>query len=182
MLPDQDPGNGRSFYPALLSLRCSRQHTDMSSIAENWTDQSSRLSWKVQLQRRCPSWIPDCRYDKVSNLLAADHFYTSGEHPLMLDISNSTNTLTWKGVEVDTVASYGDRLASYGFGFKPYQEEVDFGQMAWSLFARQPSCSTATKGGDWRFEPDFYQTLTVGVGNSGKMVAKEIKFQPDAEV
>jgi hypothetical protein len=39
---------------------------------------------------------------------------------------------------MDTIMAYGDRLASDGFDFVTYQEEIDFIRMAWAMFSERP--------------------------------------------
>jgi len=134
-------------------------------------------------QSEWPSWAPDWRHDKASNALSTTSstsaYNTTGTQPLAIDISNKVNSISLQGIEVDTIIAYGDRLASYGFGFVTYQEEVDFVKMAWALFSQRPPDTFASNTYD-DAAAAFIQTLTAGLSNNNRLVSEDPSFQADA--
>jgi hypothetical protein len=121
-----------------------------------------------------PSWIPDWRQDKASNVLlmmqSADTYNASGDQPLQVGISDNPYTLSLQGIEADVITAYGDKLASYGFGYVTYKEEVDFARMAWDL--SQP-LRTLDLNMDKNIPSTFIRTLATGFST-------ESSFQEDA--
>jgi hypothetical protein len=75
--------------------------------------------------------------------------------------------------------AYGDRLASYGFGYVTYQEEIDFINVAWALSKQQPSDHT-TAGKYEDIASTFVQTLTSGLGITSIIATKNASFHADA--
>jgi len=110
-----------------------------------------------------PSWIPDWRQDKDSNVLlmmqSADTYNASGDQPLQVGIDENPYTLSLQGIEADVITAYGDKLASYGFGYVTYKEEVDFARMAWEL---SQSLHTSETVMDESIISNFVQTLVTG--------------------
>jgi hypothetical protein len=128
----------------------------------------------TSLQPNWPSWVPDWRQAKASNILltmqCTDTYNASGDQSLCVDISRNANTLSLQGIEVDVITAYGDKLASYGFGYVTYQEEVDFARMAWELVqSLHPSGSNT----DDNITSTFIQTLVTGPSN-------DFSFEADA--
>lgn len=82
-----------------------------------------------------PSWVPDWRHGKASNALStsstANMYNASANQPLAVGVSDHINSLMIQGIEADVVAASNDRLASYGFVYITYQEEIDFARTAW---------------------------------------------------
>jgi hypothetical protein len=141
-------------------------HAGTSSILADW-----------------PSWVPDWRHDKASNALSskrtADVYNASKHQSLVVGISNNINVFTIQGTEADVVMAYGDRLASYGFGFVTYQEEIEFVQTAWTLLMRRPlSTPVSPKAND--LVGGFIQTLTAGLSNAHKPIYEDSSFLEDA--
>ncbi|KAF2124673.1 hypothetical protein P153DRAFT_325963 [Dothidotthia symphoricarpi CBS 119687] len=130
-----------------------------------------------------PSWAPDWRHDKASNALStkwsAGAYNTGGDQSLAIGISNDVNTLSLQGIETDTIAAYGDRLASYGFGYVTYQEEIDFVKMAWALFMQRPLDTSASDTDDG-VANTFIHTLTAGLSNTNKLASEDPTYQADA--
>jgi hypothetical protein len=131
----------------------------------------------------CPSWAPDWRHEKASNALStkwcADAYNASGDQPLSISISSNVNALPLQGIVADTIVAYGDRLASYGFGFVTYQEEIDFVRMAWALYIRRPFGTSVPNTHD-DAAGTFIQTLTAGLSNTYTLVSEDSNFQADA--
>jgi hypothetical protein len=111
----------------------------------------------ASLEANWPTWVPDWRQGSVANPLltmrSADTYNASGDQPLDVKTSDDGNRLTLQGIEADFVTAYGDRLASYGFGYVTYQKEVDFVRAAWRLLSSADDDTIAT----------FIQTLTAGL-------------------
>jgi hypothetical protein len=119
------------------------------------------------LEANWPTWAPDWRHGSVANTLltmrSADTYNAGGDQPLSVEISDNANRLTLQGIEADSVEFYGDRLASYGFGYVTYQEEVDFVRTAWILLSSTDEDNIAT----------FIQALTAGL-------SKDLSSRADA--
>jgi hypothetical protein len=137
----------------------------------------------MSLLSDCPSWAPDWRHEKASNALStkwcADAYNASGDQPLSIGISSNVNALPLQGIVADTIVAYGDRLASYGFGFVTYQEEIDFVRMAWALYIRRPFGTSVPNTHD-DAAGTFIRTLTAGLSNTYKLVSEDSSFQADA--
>lgn len=120
----------------------------------------------ASLESNWPSWTPDWRHDKASNTMltmqCANTYHASGDQALCIGISESANTISLQGIEADVITAYGDKLASYGFGYVTYREEVDFVRMAWGLL--QPSITPASSSED-DVARAFIETLTAGLSN-----------------
>ncbi|KAI8939245.1 hypothetical protein NX059_005071 [Plenodomus lindquistii] len=132
-----------------------------------------------------PSWVPDWRHEKASNALStsqtADIYNASEGQPLCLGYSRIANALPVQGIEVDYIVAYSDRLASYGFGYVTYQEEVDFVQMASALYARRPFSNSYTMPGtDFERARMIIQTLTANLTNTYSRASEDPEFQADA--
>ncbi|KAH3954369.1 hypothetical protein HBI56_046650 [Parastagonospora nodorum] len=121
-----------------------------------------------------PSWVPDWRQDKASNILSmmqgTDTYNASGDQSLQVGISENPYTISLHGIEADVITAYGDKLASYGFGYVTYQEEVDFARMAWEL---SQSIHTSDSDMNESIISTFIQTLVTGFST-------EPSFQEDA--
>jgi hypothetical protein len=75
--------------------------------------------------------------------------------------------------------AYSDRLASYGFGYVTYQEEIDFVRLAWGLSMQRPLETPDS----YRYDDvvrTFVQTLTAGLSNTKKLASEEPSFHADA--
>jgi hypothetical protein len=130
-----------------------------------------------------PSWVPDWRHEKASNELWSkqnSHMYNASKgEPLTVGISRNSNSVALQGFQVDALVAYGDRLASYGFGFVTYQEEIDFVRAAWSLFLRRSAgSSNMLEGRD--LASTFIRTLTAGLSNANKPISEDPGFFKDA--
>jgi hypothetical protein len=130
-----------------------------------------------------PSWVPDWRHDKASNALSTaggvDEYNAGSDQPLEIGLSDNDNALLVQGIEADAIVAYGDRLASYGFGYVTYQEEIDFINVAWALFKQRSSDPSAAS----RYEDvpgTFVQTLTAGLGSASISATKNASFHADA--
>ena len=114
-----------------------------------------------------PSWVPDWRQNKASNTLttmpSAKNHNASGNGSLSMGFSDNSAILSLEGIDVDHVAAYGHKLASYGFGYVTYQEEIDFVNMAWGLV--EPSETASASNADKAVIRRFIQTLTAGQNN-----------------
>ncbi|KAF3053389.1 hypothetical protein E8E11_011834 [Didymella keratinophila] len=130
-----------------------------------------------------PSWVPDWRLGKTSNALStsstASMYNASADQPLAVGMSDHINALVIQGIEVDVVAASNDRLASYGFGYITYQEEIDFARTAWML-----ASSLSDDGSNVPVAKDrasmLIQTLTAGLSNTGKPTTEDVGFLSDA--
>jgi hypothetical protein len=130
-----------------------------------------------------PSWVPDWRHDKASNALSTaggvDVYNAGSNQPLAIGENDNYNALSIQGIETDTIVAYGDRLASYGFGYATYQEEIDFINGAWALFKQRLSGpTTASKYED--VACTFVQALTAGLGSTSIIATKNASFHADA--
>ncbi|KAG9187586.1 hypothetical protein G6011_05457 [Alternaria panax] len=114
-----------------------------------------------------PSWVPDWRQNRalitLSTMQSADAYNAGGSESLYMSFDDNADTLSLKGIEFDHVAAYGHKLASYGFGYVTYQEEVDFVKMAWGLV--QPSDPSSASYANRTLMRRFIQTLTAGQGH-----------------
>jgi hypothetical protein len=80
-----------------------------------------------------------------------------------MGFSDNSAILSLEGIDVDHVAAYGHKLASYGFGYVTYQEEIDFVNMAWGLV--EPSETASASNADKAVIRRFIQTLTAVQNN-----------------
>lgn len=130
-----------------------------------------------------PSWVPDWRHGKASNALStsstASMYNTSANQPLAVGISDHINSLVIQGIEVDVVAECNDRLASYGFGYITYKEEIDFVRTAWILANRLFNDDSNVSVAKDRAAM-LIQTLTAGLSNTGKPTNEDAEFLNDA--
>ncbi|EAT90238.2 hypothetical protein SNOG_02026 [Parastagonospora nodorum SN15] len=121
-----------------------------------------------------PSWVPDWRQDKASNILSimqgADTHNASRDQSLQVGISENPYTISLQGVEADVITAYGDKLASYGFGYVTYKEEIEFARAAWDL---SQSIHTSDSNMNGSISSTFIQTLVTGFST-------EPSFQEDA--
>jgi hypothetical protein len=122
-----------------------------------------------------PSWVPDWRQDRASNILSTMHctddtYNASGDQSLHVGANSIADILSLQGIETDIVTAYGDKLASYGFGYVTYKEEVDFAKMAWELV--QSICTSGSNMNE-SMTSTFIQTLVAGLDN-------DPSFQADA--
>ncbi|KAH4303439.1 hypothetical protein HBH64_074190 [Parastagonospora nodorum] len=121
-----------------------------------------------------PSWVPDWRQDKASNTLSimqgADTHNASRDQSLQVGISENPYTISLQGVEADVITAYGDKLASYGFGYVTYKEEIEFARAAWDL---SQSIHTSDSNMNGSISSTFIQTLVTGFST-------EPSFQEDA--
>ena len=60
-------------------------------------------------------------------------YWADADEPLTMGVSLLENGLVLKGIAIDMIQSYGDRLISYGLGYQTYQEERDFVMAAWNI-------------------------------------------------
>jgi hypothetical protein len=129
---------------------------------------------ETSLDPNWPSWVPDWRQAKASNTLltmqCTDTYNASGDQPLCVGIGRNADILSLQGIEVDVVTAYGDKLASYGFGYVTYQEEVDFARMAWELVQSLRASDSST---DDSIVNTFIRTLVTGPSN-------DVTFEADA--
>ncbi|KAF2026739.1 hypothetical protein EK21DRAFT_73415 [Setomelanomma holmii] len=130
-----------------------------------------------------PSWVPNWRHEKASNAMSTravgEAYSASGQQPLSIGISGNVNAISLQGSEVDSVVAYGDRLASYGFGYVTYQEEVDFVRTAWELCMGRISATSSASPNDG-IARTFIQTLTAGLSNTNKLISEDPSFDADA--
>jgi hypothetical protein len=132
-----------------------------------------------------PSWVPDWRSSKVTseflssrnaNACNAD----SGE-PLAIGIASDADSIVLQGIQVDVINVYSDKLTSYGFGSKTYQEERDFVKAAWSLVPKNPAPGTSDRATANETLYSFILTLTAGLSNDSMPVRVGSSFYRDAE-
>jgi hypothetical protein len=130
-----------------------------------------------------PSWVPDWRHGKASNALptssTASMYSASANQPLAVGMSDHINSLVIQGIEADIVAASNDRLASYGFGYITYQEEIDFARTAWILANRLINDDSSVPTAKERASM-LIQTLTAGLSNTGKHTNADAGFLHDA--
>jgi hypothetical protein len=75
--------------------------------------------------------------------------------------------------------AYGDRLATYGFGYVTYQEGIDFVRLAWGLFMQRP-LETSDSYKYNHVVGTFVQTLTTGLSNTKNLASEHPSFHADA--
>lgn len=130
-----------------------------------------------------PSWVPDWRHGKASNALSthstASIYNASADQPLAIGMSDRVNALVIQGIEADVVAASNDRLASYGFGYITYQEEIDFARTAWILASNLLSDDSSVSAAKDRASM-LIETLNAGLSNTGKPTNEDVGFLNDA--
>lgn len=150
------------------------EHGDLAVLSHAGAN-SSLTDW--------PSWVPDWRYSKASSALSTKQtvraYNTCNDQSLVVGFSNNINGLALQGFEADVVVAYGDTLASYGFGFITYQEEIDFVQAAWALLIQKP-ISTSNSPAVSDLADTFVETLTAGLSNTHKPISADPDFREDA--
>lgn len=126
-----------------------------------------------------PSWVPDWRHGKAANALStsstAKMYNASANQPLAVGVSDHVNSLVIQGIEADVVAASNDRLASYGFGYITYQEEIDFARTTWILANRLMSDDSSVSTAKERASM-LIQTLTAGLSNTGQRTNADVGF------
>ena len=130
-----------------------------------------------------PSWVPNWFEGKASTEFAStkDLYYADAGEPLTMDEPLDDNVLALTGIEVDTVQSYGDRLASYGIGFRTYQEEREFVMAAWNIHSAQESAQQASPySSKAEILHAFTMTLTAGLSNRSIPADQDPRYPNDA--
>jgi hypothetical protein len=93
-----------------------------------------------------------------------------------LDIAITSTHCLSQGSEADTLVAYGNRLASYGFGYVTYQEEIGFVRVAWSITHSSDSASSRHED----VAGTLTQTLMAGLGSTSRIACEDASFHTDA--
>ena len=131
-----------------------------------------------------PSWVPNWFEGKASTEFVSGHtkdlFRADAGEPLTTSDPLDKNMLTLTGIELDTVQSYGDRLASYGIGFRTYQEEREFVMAAWNIYSAQTAQQASPYSSKAEILRAFTMTLTAGLSNRSIPADQDPRYPNDA--
>ena len=132
-----------------------------------------------------PSWVPDWRSPKATSEFSsprnANAYNADDGEPLAIGIASDEDSIVLQGIQVDVINAYSDKLTSYGFGSKTYQEERDFVKAAWSLLPKNPAPDRSNGATADETLYSFILTLTAGLSNDSTPVGLGSSFYRDAE-
>jgi hypothetical protein len=87
-----------------------------------------------------PSWVLDWRSPKATSEFLSPRnvnvYNADGGEPLLIGVASDEDSIVLQGIQVDLINAYSNKLTSYGFGSKTYQEEHDFVKAAWHLLSK----------------------------------------------
>jgi hypothetical protein len=118
---------------------------------------------------------------EFSSLRNANACNAGGGEPLAIGIASDEDSIVLQGIQVDVINVYSDKLTSYGFGSKTYQEERDFVKAAWSLVPKNPVPGTSDRATANETLYSFILTLrslTAGLSNDSTPVIVGSSFLP----
>jgi hypothetical protein len=132
-----------------------------------------------------PSWVPRWHEGKPSKDYAhrnlKDIQCAGTTEPLTPGTPSSPNILLLKGIEIDTIQSFNERLTSYGFGTQVHQEEREFVLHAWDIFQHQTHNQQSLPYSSPRETAlAFISTMTAGLSNLGLPTHLDLHHQRDA--
>lgn len=131
-----------------------------------------------------PSWVPDWRSPKATNEFSssrnADAYNADGGEHLAIGMASDEDSIVLQGIQVDMINAYSDKLTSYGFGSKTYQEEREFVKAAWTLLSKTSTPEQSNKPTPTETFYSFILTLTAGLDNNSMLVETGSRFYRDA--
>ena len=135
---------------------------------------------------RWPSWVPRWHEGKPSKEYAHRNLEgiqcASKGEPLVMGKPRSPNMLLVKGIEVDSIQSFNERLTSYGFGTQVHQEERDFVMHAWDIFQHQTRSQQSSPYASPREKASaFISAMTAGLSHGGMPIDTDPHFKRDAD-
>lgn len=153
------------------------EHGDLSILS--YTSEPSRTQ-----QSYWPSWVPDWRNPKATSEFSSPrnvNVYNADDgEPLLIGVASDEDSIVLQGLQVDSVNAYNDKLTSYGFGSKTYQEERDFVNAAWRLLPQTVAPDRSQKDTATELLHPFILTLIAGLNNDSTPVETGSSLYADA--
>lgn len=132
-----------------------------------------------------PSWVPDWRTPKATSEFSSPRnvslYNADGGEPLHIGVTSDEDSIVLQGIQVDLINAHSDKLTSYGFGSKTYQEERDFVKAAWNLLPKTLAPDRSKKATATEVLHPFILTLTAGLDNDSTPVETGSSLYADAK-